>query len=80
MFGNWATGRLVMVTAPIDDRKNCNHHRHDGRLMKNLDIWLISPSSRRRLRHMGLGLTCAPGRTFCTPSATRVHRVSARFR
>ena len=43
-----------------------------GRLMKNFDMGLtLPPASLAVLSGTnGLGFTCMPGRTFCTPSAT----------
>jgi hypothetical protein len=38
MFGNWATGRLVIVTAPMMTMRIAITIATMGRLMKNLDI------------------------------------------
>jgi len=43
MFWNWATGRLVMVTAPMMTVRIAITIATMGRLMKNLDIWLLFP-------------------------------------
>src|SRR5260370_32158474 len=70
MLGNWAIGRAVMVMAPMMTVRMAMTIATMGRLMKNLDIGFYLPFASLDCAENGLGFTCAPGRTFCTPSPT----------
>jgi len=70
MFGNWATGRLVIATAPMMTVRDCDHHRHDGSIDEEVRHLNYFPFASLEFGENGFGLICAPGATFCTPSAT----------
>src|SRR5260370_19926727 len=53
-----------------DDGKNGDHHRHDRSIDEEVRHLNYFPFASLEFGENGLGLTCAPGRTFCTPSAT----------